>query len=287
MTEMERVVAVVGTKADSRPLSVHGRMSRSNLRIRTLLADNESEDLCPVRSMIERDRAFEIVGEVGIDADISEAIFRLRPDLVILDPQVSAGDKFDSFRRVVSELAPAIVFIAATDEHALKAFELDAVDYLLKPWAPGRLAAALHRAKREILEGSNIRLREPFKSQFEYPKNGDHERIFLKASADIEVLKVSEVEWIEAEGDYVTFHVKGRSYIVRGTMAALERRLDPKRFIRIHRSTILNADYLRKVRISFDEDYGIVLCDGTNLRVSRGYLGRLKAMIEGGTPWRA
>lgn len=112
------------------------------------------------------------------------------------------------------------------------------------------------------------------------------EQIFLKSSSDIDVFRTRDVEWIEADGDYVKFHIAGRSYLVRGTMAALEAWLDPTRFVRIHRCIVINVDHLRRIRTSFDEDYGVILFDGTKLRVSKGYLCRLRSVIEKGTPFR-
>lgn len=285
-TKAKRSAALAATKPAQAQASGPGAISRPSPPIRILLSDSEFEGLRLTKRQVERDPTFEVVGEGSSGSEVAELIFRLRPDLVVLDPQMFAADGFDALGRVASELAPALVFVATTAEYALKAFETNAVDYLLKPFAPGRLAAALYRAKNAILERRGLLFPDLVDMRVGIRKEEDRELIFLKSSSDIDVLRKREVEWIEADGDYVKFHVAGRSYMVRGTMAALEAQLDPRRFIRIHRSIVLNADHLRKVRMSFDEDYAVVLCDGTKLRVSKGYLGRLKTIIENGTPFR-
>jgi two-component system LytT family response regulator len=247
--------------------------------IRTVIADDEPIARHGVRLLLQRDPGIEIVGEASGGFEAADLILRLRPDLVFLDVQMMGCDGFEALRRVGAGAAPVVVFVTAYDEYALRAFEFNAVDYLLKPYDDIRFAAALGRARDlvqrrrgDVVDSRLARLIEHFESE-------GRDRILLKSSGEIIFLKTSEIDWIEAEGDYVKFHVAGRTHLMRGTMAALEERLDPVRFIRIHRSTIVNADRLRKLSPSFEGEYAVILQDGTKLRLSRGYHDRIKALL--------
>jgi two-component system LytT family response regulator len=248
-------------------------------RIRTLIADDEPIARRGIRLLLERDSEFEIVGEATGGIEAAELILRLRPDLVFLDVQMVGCDGFETLRRVGPEAAPVVVFVTAYDEYALRAFEFNAVDYLLKPYDDARFAAALGRARELVMRKRSDIVDHRLARLLEHIEGHGRDRILLKASGEIIFLKTGEIDWIEAEGDYVKFHVAGRTHLMRSTMASLEERLDPARFIRIHRSTIVNADRLRKLSPSFEGEYAVVLHDGTKLRLSRGYQDRIKALL--------
>jgi two-component system LytT family response regulator len=248
-------------------------------RIRTLIADDEPLARHGVRLLLERDSGIEIVGEASGGVEAAEQILRLRPDLVFLDVQMVGCDGFETLKRVGPDATPVVVFVTAYDEYALRAFEFNAVDYLLKPYDDARFAAALERARGLVLRKRGDAVDNRITRLIEHIEGEGRDRILLKSSGEIIFLKTSEIDWIEAEGDYVKFHVTGRTHLMRGTMAALEERLDPSRFIRIHRSTIVNADRLRKLSPSFEGEYAVVLQDGTKLRLSRGYHDRIKALL--------
>jgi two-component system LytT family response regulator len=248
-------------------------------RIRTLIADDEPLARHGVRLLLERDSGIEIVGEASGGLEAADLILRLRPDLVFLDVQMVGCDGFETLRRVGPQASPVVVFVTAYDEYALRAFEFNAVDYLLKPYDDNRFAAALDRARDLVLRKRGDVVDSRITRLIEHMEGEGRDRILLKSSGEIIFLKTSEIDWIEAEGDYVKFHVAGRTHLMRGTMAALEERLDPTRFIRIHRSTIVNADRLRKLSPSFEGEYAVVLQDGTKLRLSRGYHDRIKALL--------
>jgi two-component system LytT family response regulator len=188
-------------------------------------------------------------------------------------------DGFETLRRVGSAAAPVVVFVTAYDEYALRAFDVNAVDYLLKPYDDARFAAALDRARNLVLRKRSSGVDERLTRLLEHLEGEGRDRILVKSSGEIIFLKTSEVDWIEAEGDYVKFHVPGRTHLMRATMASLEAQLDPARFIRIHRSTIVNVNCLRKLSPSFEGEYAVVLHDGTKLRLSRGYHDRIKALL--------
>ncbi len=248
-------------------------------RIRTLIADDEPLARHGVRILLERDTGVEIVGEASGGVEAADLIQRLRPDLVFLDVQMVGCDGFETLKRVSPEAMPVVVFVTAYDEYALRAFEFNVVDYLLKPYDDARFAAALERARDLVLRRRGDAVDSRITRLIEHIEGEGRDRILLKSSGEIIFLKTNEIDWIEAEGDYVKFHVPGRTHLMRGTMAALEERLDPARFIRIHRSTIVNADRLRKLSPSFEGEYAVVLQDGTKLRLSRGYHDRIKALL--------
>ena len=218
-----------------------------------------------------------------------------RPDVAFLDVQMPGGDGFDALAKIDHGHTPAIFFVTAHDEHALRAFEINAVDYLLKPFDDLRFGAALLRAKaaarRRRDEAMDTRLSKLMNylehdtaraAATERAKAKPHDRILVKSSGEIFFLKAEEIDWIEAEGDYMKFHVAGRAHLMRETMARLEVRLDDRRFIRIHRSTIVNIDRVRKLSPSFAGEYAVVLADGTKLRLSRGYHERVAAVVKAG-----
>jgi len=259
-------------------------------RIRTVIVDDEPAARRGVRLLLERDGGVDIVGEASGGEEAAELIARERPKLAFLDVQMPGCDGFQTLVRAGIENVPAVIFVTAYDEHALRAFEVNAVDYLLKPYDDARFAAALQRAKDEVrrrqADTVNARLHQLLDYLQHAPQQpappADHgaDRILLKSSGEIFFLKAEEIDWIEAEGDYMKFHVSGRTHLMRETMARLESRLDPKKFIRIHRSTIVNIDRLRKLSPSFAGEYAVILHDGTKLKLSRGYHERIATLLK-------
>ena len=258
-------------------------------RIRTVIVDDEPAARRGVRLLLERDGGVDIVGEASGGAEAAELIARERPQLAFLDVQMPGCDGFQALVRAGIEHAPAVIFVTAYDEHALRAFEVNAVDYLLKPYDDARFAAALQRAKDEVRRREADTVNTRLHQLLDYlqhapppaaPAETVTDRILLKSSGEIFFLKAEEIDWIEAEGDYMKFHVGGRAHLMRETMARLEARLDPKRFIRIHRSTIVNIERLRKLSPSFAGEYAVILHDGTKLKLSRGYHERIAALLK-------
>ncbi|MBI4625995.1 MAG: response regulator transcription factor [Verrucomicrobia bacterium] len=259
--------------------------------IRTIIVDDEPAARRGIRLLLERDAGVEIVGEASTGAEAAELMKCELPDLAFLDVQMPGGDGFEALAKIGPAMAPAVVFVTAYDEHALRAFEVNAIDYLLKPYDDARFGAVLQRAKDEVrrrqADSVNARLTQLLdylqQGAGQNPPRKDEpaaDRILVKSSGEIFFLKVTEIDWIEAEGDYMKFHVAGRAHLMRETMARLEARLDPKRFIRIHRSTIVNIDRLRKLSPSFAGEYAVILHDGTKLKLSRGYHERIAALLK-------
>ncbi len=263
-------------------------------RFRAVIVDDEPAARRGVRLMLERDAEIEIVGEAATGGEATELMERAQPDVAFLDVQMPGGDGFEALARMNPATAPAVVFVTAYDEHALRAFEVNAVDYLLKPYDDVRFGAALQRvkaaARRRRDESVNNRLsqlmnylqHDTARAAAERVESNAHNRILVKSSGEIFFLKADEIDWIEAEGDYMKFHVAGRAHLMRETMARLEARLDGKHFIRIHRSTIVNINRVRKLSPSFAGEYAVVLVDGTKLKLSRGYHDRVAALLKAG-----
>ncbi len=263
----------------------------SSARIRTIIVDDEPAARRGIRLLLERDGGVEIVGEAAGGVEAAELIRREKPDLAFLDVQMPGGDGFAALSQLDSAVTPAVVFVTAYDEHALRAFEVNAVDYLLKPFDDARFAAALQRGKAEVRRRQSDVVNSRLTQLLDYlQQTGERvvapredvagDRILLKSSGEIFFLTADEIDWIEAEGDYMKFHVAGRAHLMRETMARLEARLDPKRFIRIHRSTIVNIDRLRKLSPSFAGEYAVILSDGTKLKLSRGYHERIASLMK-------
>ncbi len=262
-------------------------------RIRTLIVDDEPTARRGLRLLLDRDPAVIVCGEAASGPEAVKKIIAEKPDLVFLDVQMPEMDGFKVLEAVRSKHTPVVIFVTAYDQHALRAFEVSAIDYLLKPFDDERFAAALQRAKTEVqrrqtddLSAKLDRLLTHLRSGAPVPAgdtSGDavqRDRILLKSGGEIHFLKADEIDWIEAEGDYMKFHAGGRTHLLRETMAHLEERLDGDRFIRIHRSTIVNIDRVRKLSPSFAGEYAVILHDGTKLKLSRGYHDRLQGLLK-------
>ncbi len=260
-------------------------------RIRTIIVDDEPTARRGIRLLLERDGGVEVVGEASGGAEAVDLILREKPELAFLDVQMPGCDGFEALAKLDAAATPAVIFVTAYDEHALRAFEVNAVDYLLKPYDDARFAAALQRGKDEVRRRQADNVNSRLTQLLDYlQQSGERaapsrdepagDRILLKSSGEIFFLKADEIDWIEAEGDYMKFHVAGRAHLMRETMARLEARLDPKRFIRIHRSTIVNIDRLRKLSPSFAGEYAVILHDGTKLKLSRGYHERIASLLK-------
>ncbi|HET7537686.1 MAG TPA: LytTR family DNA-binding domain-containing protein [Candidatus Didemnitutus sp.] len=265
-------------------------------KIRTLVVDDEPAARRGVRLLLERDPDVVVVGEAASGAEAVKKITEDKPDLVFLDVQMPEMNGFKVLEAVAARHVPAVIFVTAYDQHALRAFEVNAVDYLLKPFEDQRFWASVSRAKAELQRRqadalgdklthllSYLRTVTPMPPPAEFTATNEavtRERILLKSGGEIYFLKADEIDWIEAEGDYMKFHAGGRAHLLRETMGRLEDKLDARRFIRIHRSTIVNIDRVKKLSPSFAGEYAVILADGTKLRLSRGYHERLQELMK-------
>lgn len=234
-----------------------------------------------IHGFLTEDPDVEVVGECADGRDAVDQIRRLAPDLVFLDVQMGEMDGFDVLGEIGEDRIPAVIFVTAYDRHALKAFEVHALDFLLKPFDRERFERALSRIKDHlqfatpgVLSQRILGLLEDLKK----PQPGHAERLALKTGGRVSFLKADEIDWIEGEGNYARLHVNKQSHLIRETMNQLEGRLDPARFLRIHRSTIVNTERIKEIQPLFNGAYGVLLKDGTRLTLSRGYRERLRTL---------
>lgn len=249
-------------------------------KIRALIVDDEPVARDGIRTLLAGDPEIEIVGACADGREAVEAIESLSPQLVFLDVQMPEPDGFGVIECVGAEKMPVVIFVTAYDQYALKAFDVAALDYLLKPFDDERFALAVSRAKAQIRQGqvgdlsrqliTLLEVQTAQTSQTDAPSPGRYlQRVMLKAGGRVVFLKVTEIDWIEAEGDYVRIHVRGGSHLLRDTMKRLEQQLDPSQFLRTHRSAIVNLDRIKELHPFFHGDYRVILKDGTELKLSR------------------
>jgi len=252
--------------------------------LRALIVDDEPLARERVRTLLADESDVEVVGECADGGEAVAAIERLAPDLVLLDVQMPGVDGFEVLDAIPDARLPAVIFITAYDRYALRAFEVHALDYLLKPFDRERFGIALDRARRELArdEASEpvarrlLALLESIRAERRYPA-----RLVVREAGRVFFLSVPEIDWIEAVGNYARIHVGKRSHLLRETMKSLERRLDPDRFVRLHRSRIANVERIRQLEANRRGDLVVVLADGTQLPSSRGYTERLRRLIAG------
>lgn len=235
------------------------------VKIRTLVVDDEPLARSNLTVLLHADREIEIVGECSSGMEALEHVRRQKPDLVFLDVQMPECDGFDVLELLGGDMPPAVVFVTAYDQYALRAFEAGALDYLLKPFDNARFERALARAKERIVL-----------SKGGSPKT---DRLVIKSAGQVLFMKLSEIDWIEAADYYACLHTGRHTHLLRRSMNDLERDLDPNMFCRIHRSTIVNLDRVRGLRTSADGEHEVVLEDGSRLRLSRSYRRQLQARL--------
>ncbi len=248
--------------------------------ISAVIVDDEPLARDCVRIALDDHPSIRVVAECGDGHCAVEAIRELEPDLVFLDVQMPGMDGFDVIEEVGAEDMPAVVFVTAYDQHALKAFEIHAVDYVLKPFDDARFATCVEHAIERVRQADVATLSRTLAGVLrELPgplqdDAGDSRwasRIMVRERDSIRFVPVAEIDWLEGAGNYVRVHAGSDSHLVRATLTGLSERLDPRRFVRIHRSTIVNVDRIREVQPWAGGDYVAILHDGETLKVSRSY----------------
>jgi len=252
------------------------------MKIRALVVDDEPLARERLRTLLKKEADFEVAGECGDGEKAVAAIEKLKPDLVFLDVQMPEADGFQVIEAVGAAAMPAVVFVTAYDKYALRAFEIHALDYLLKPFDRERFQKTLERARRHLADGGSTgdlhrRLLALLKSI--QPVRGHVERLVLRSGGRVTFLRTDEIDWVGAAGNYVELHAGKEAHLLRETMSSIQARLDPERFIRIHRSTIVNVERVRQLRSSFHGDYEVLLRDGTRLTLTRNYKDKLQKLL--------
>jgi two-component system LytT family response regulator len=244
-------------------------------RLRTVVVDDEAPARAVLREYLEADAGIEIVAECANGFEAVKAITELHPDLVFLDVQMPKLDGFEVLDLVGA--GPAVVFVTAYDEYALRAFDVHAVDYLLKPFGPERLATAVERV-RSRLTGRDP---APVAAVVAAARSRDvpAHRLLVRDGPKVHVIPVDALDYVEAQDDYVCLHAGGRRHLKEQTMGEVEAVLDPARFVRIHRSVILNIERLARVEPYAKDSRVAILRDGTKLPVSRAGYARLNELL--------
>lgn len=224
-------------------------------KIRVMVVDDEPMARSNLKVLLQRDQEVELVSECGSGKEALNAIRIKKPELVFLDVQMPECDGFDVLEQLGAELPPALVFVTAYDEYALKAFEAGALDYLLKPFNDERFARALTRAKERIAQRKE--------------SAGKVQRVAVKNAGEVLFVKVADIDWVEAADYYVSLHVGGRAHLLRRSMADVEEELKGSGFCRIHRSAIVNLERVRRLEIGADGGTEVVLADKTRVGLSR------------------
>jgi two-component system, LytTR family, response regulator len=239
-----------------------------NPPIPVLIVDDEPLARQAIRLMLAGDPEVQVVGECsGVDG--AAAVERTQPELVFLDVQMPEVDGFELLDQVGLDRAPTVVFVTAYSEHALRAFDVRAIDYLLKPLTDERFAEAVARAKEQVRLRRLGHAPNPNVGALVRDHSRSTRRILVRDRDRTRVLDVDAIDWIEAADYYAMLHVGGESHLLRETMNQLEQRLDPARFVRAHRSAIVNLDRVREILPLFRGDRILVLADGTRVRLSR------------------
>ncbi len=252
------------------------------MKITALIIDDEPLAREKIRRLLRTENDIEIIGEAVSGAEAVEIIEREKPDLVFLDIQMPEMNGFEVLNAVKNGAMPIVIFVTAYDKYAIKAFEVHALDYLLKPFDLERLQSALNRV-REQMENKNhggfdeklISLLSDLKVEKEYPQ-----RLVLKTAGRVYFIKTSDIDWIEAAGNYVKLHIGKDAHLLRETMNNTEAKLDPEKFLRIHRSSLVNIDSIKELNPLFNGDYLVILQDKTELTLSRNYHDRLRELFE-------
>jgi two-component system LytT family response regulator len=249
--------------------------------LRVLLVDDEPLVREGLRDFLQTEAGVTVVGECADGLEALAFLDRHAVDLVFLDVQMPELDGIGVAASLARGGGPAVVFVTAFSEHALRAFEVNAVDYLLKPFDRERFSAALDRVRRRRAGAGDATLTRRLTAVLEELQRGRGyaERVLVRGDGRIRFVPVEEIEWIEAADNYVRLHGAGERHLVRDTMSALEARLDPARFARIHRSAIVRLARVRELQPTFNGEYSVLMESGTRLTLSRGFRDAVLARL--------
>jgi two-component system LytT family response regulator len=240
-----------------------------------VIVDDEPLARAVVREYAAADAGLEIVADCANGFEAVKAVAERKPDLVLLDVQMPKLDGFEVLELLGRE--QAVVFITAYDQYALRAFEVHAVDYLLKPFSAERFQEAMGRARERLRARTPVEVEAIVRDA--KPRTGPAERVLIRDGAHVHVLPVDAIDFVEAQDDYVAFKSEGKRYLKDQTLAAVEGTLDPSRFVRVHRSFLLNIDRIAKVELYAKDSRVAILRDGTKLPVSRAGYARLSQLL--------
>lgn len=243
------------------------------MKLTALIVDDEPLARERLRTLLAAETEIEIIGECVNGREAVAAVKRQRPDLLLLDIQMPELDGFQTLAQLPPPL-PAVIFVTAFDEHAVKAFEVRALDYLLKPFKPARLRAAIASARAQLAEkksggdDASRRILELLEARAARPEY--LARLAVRDRDKVHFVKTTAIDWIEASGNYLVLHAGKENHVLRETLTSLESQLSPKEFFRINRSALVNVDRVHHVEPAFNDEHIVVLADGTKLTLTRG-----------------
>jgi two-component system LytT family response regulator len=250
-------------------------------KLKTLIVDDEPHARRLIRTLLEKEDDFEIEGECENGREAVEILLSRRMDLVFLDVQMPQIDGFDVLMALPPERIPAVIFVTAHDQYAVRAFEVHALDYLLKPVDEDRFIQALDRARSQARVGPGDALQQKLESLVQDIRKQrlGKERLLVKSAGRIVFLPHEEIDWIEAAGNYMRIHAGGEIHLMRETMTGLAKRLDPDRFARIHRSAMVNIDRIKELAPSRKGEFDVFLQSGERLTLSRKFRPAVEAAL--------
>jgi len=250
------------------------------MKIRTLIVDDEPLARERIRTLLKEEPDIELIGECDNGATAVETVAEQQPDLLFLDVQMPELDGFGVLDQIKHGPMPAVIFVTAHDTFALQAFEVHAVDYLLKPFDRERFKKALDRALQTIKRRQTDELSHRLSALLaEVKPESRIDRLAIKSAGRVIFLRLDEIDWIEADDNYLNLHVGNESHLHRETMTAMEERLKGGKFMRISRSTIVNVDRIKELQPLFHGEYSVILRNGTRLTLSRGYREKLDGLL--------
>lgn len=254
---------------------------QSNPKYRVLIVDDEALARERLRSLLRAEEGFDIAAECSDGRQAVEAIRRERPDLVFMDIQMPELDGFGVLDEIGPSRMPPVIFVTAFDQFAVRAFDVHAVDYILKPYDAGRFQKALDRVRVQLEQKSApggdprlVALAAEVKANAKTP-----DRIAVRAGGKVVLVRIEEIDWVESADNYVVLHLGADRHMIRETMAAMETRLPVEKFVRISRSVIVNVDRIRELQPLFHGEYSVVLRGGAKLTLSRGYREKLNHLL--------
>ncbi len=256
------------------------------MTIRTLITDDEPLARDRIKRFLREEHDIEVIGECGNGEEAIEFINEKHPDLVFLDIQMPEKTGLEVVRSLLPGNLPTIIFVTAYDHYAIQAFEVHAIDYLLKPFNRERMQKAVSRARESIAAKKPAgTIDEKLAALIAglRPERKYLERLMVKSSGRVLFLKTDEIDWIEASGNYLKLHIGRESHMLRETMSGIESKLDPEKFLRIHRSALVNIERIKELHPMFSGDYSVILSNGKELTLSRNYRDRFNELFDIGS----
>jgi two-component system LytT family response regulator len=253
--------------------------------IRVLVVDDEKPARTRILDLLEKQPDIEIAGAGRDGREGIQLVRSQAPDLMFLDIQMPGMTGFDVLRAILPDQAPLVIFVTGYDTYAVSAFETHALDYLIKPFSDERFEVALQRGRERLrarVAGAfGLRFARLLEDQGPTPESSPYlERVLIRSPGRVTFLDVADIDWIEAAGVYVHMHVGAKSYLHRATVGQMEYRLDPKRFVRVHRSTLINTSRIAELQPRTHGDYVVVLKGGIELTLSRGYRPQFESWLR-------